>query len=799
MLEFFRKYQRYFFVVIAVVIVISFSFFGTHQTITAPKEAPDRVLGSAVDGSQMKSRSIDEIGRFLWSDRMDTQLAEKRTMPNFFNDGVIRKDFLSTGIGVMLADAYFDEMKESFAAKVQKHKQFRPYSHPTAPFISAEMLWGQILPMQKVNLNTFLNEDAPVDAAMFSLLVDLYLGETAFPPNILREYLMYQQKHYDWIQPDPALQHANLSLFNCSSAEDWFGPEFLQLISQFVHNSSLIAQEKGYSVSKEEARVSLFRNGYEALKSQKRTEEVSQAELGNLWKEQLLHLGMEEKTAIKVWQKVMLMRRLFEDYGHAALLDAHQYQTFHSYASKGAVVDHYELSPSLQLANFSEMLNLMFYSQAVSEGSIEKGELPRDFASVAAIEKKTPELIQKRFLVEVASIKTDALGQSVSLKEMWEWQLEEENFKVLQKEFPELAVSKADEAEGYFAALEKLSPPIRQKVNHFSRMQLVDLHPEWIRGALDEVHLETREIAIAPNGALSSLEGIENGVELMRLLTLTAIEGELKCDEAALQARNDLEQYSEDGKTYYRFHLLDRDADWSVLTFAEANKRGILNTLTDRLLENHYLRNRKASPSQFQTESGEWKAFAEVKNEVGKEYFKRALQAIDDDYVRLGGELSDSRFENLNSFYPSHYLHRYMRSAQADIRQTEGQSSYLSKPHLNQEEGKLSPREPVTTQWMLSVETKIYKNHEKSTFFDESLFAMVEKGWSSVSTSKDGKLHFFKLKEKSVPEETYIQEIKQGREILSVEAERFLMAEILETLKSSQAIHISMDEDAEGA
>ncbi len=33
MLAFFRKYQRYFFLVITIVIVISFSFFGTYSTL----------------------------------------------------------------------------------------------------------------------------------------------------------------------------------------------------------------------------------------------------------------------------------------------------------------------------------------------------------------------------------------------------------------------------------------------------------------------------------------------------------------------------------------------------------------------------------------------------------------------------------------------------------------------------------------------------------------------------------------------------------------------------------------------
>jgi hypothetical protein len=89
MLDFFRKYQRYFFIVIAVVIVISFSFFGTFQTLNQPGKIEDKVIGKTIDGSKMMKSDVDRMIRFLASDRNDTALAEKGVMPNFFNNGVI--------------------------------------------------------------------------------------------------------------------------------------------------------------------------------------------------------------------------------------------------------------------------------------------------------------------------------------------------------------------------------------------------------------------------------------------------------------------------------------------------------------------------------------------------------------------------------------------------------------------------------------------------------------------------------------------------------------------------------------
>ena len=59
MLNFFRKYQRIFFMVVAVITIASFSFFGTFGTFDSQNEVPDKVLGKSVDGRALSgARSI---------------------------------------------------------------------------------------------------------------------------------------------------------------------------------------------------------------------------------------------------------------------------------------------------------------------------------------------------------------------------------------------------------------------------------------------------------------------------------------------------------------------------------------------------------------------------------------------------------------------------------------------------------------------------------------------------------------------------------------------------------------------
>ncbi|MCB1082515.1 MAG: hypothetical protein KDK63_05160, partial [Chlamydiia bacterium] len=562
MLDFFRKYQRYFFIVIAVVIVISFSFFGTYQSMGQQTKVADRPIGKLVDGKKMMKKEVDQMARFLSSDRSDHALAEKGTMPNYFNNGVIRHDLMGSGMGTLLVHAYFDDIREELKERMVHHKGYRPYVHPMAPFISIENLWAQVLPAQKKNLATFLHQSPEMTPDTFSLLVDLYVGETAFPSNILRDYLLFQEKHYEWIQPDPALPRANLNLFRCASIEDWFGHGFVELAAQFVLNAAAYAKEKGYKVSYEEARVDLVRQGYESIQLQTRKSEVSQEEVAQLWKQAQWTLGMNEKEMVELWQKVMLFRRLFDDVGSAVFVDPQTYQAFYGFASKTAEVDLYRLPDAVSLKDFSSLMKLEYYLDQVAKNTKEGLLLPQAFDPVDTVEKRCPDLVRQRFVVEVAEVAIDDVALNVSMKEMWQWQLEKENFELLEKEFPKLALKKGSEAESYFAALEGMDREYRQKIDKFSRRKIAETHPEWIEEAMGEKRFTQVTLKPSKEGDVSPY----GGKELCALLTKAAPKEVLETDPEALKARRALELYSPDGKTYYRFHLLEKDLEKRVLT-----------------------------------------------------------------------------------------------------------------------------------------------------------------------------------------------------------------------------------------
>src|ERR1019366_8989292 len=108
MLEFFRRYQRGFFIVITVVIVISFSFFGTFQTFDS-KQQDDRVAFTALDGSKVRRSDIADMVAFLTADSHD-YLFSGGGSGNALNDGVLAGDILESGLAQIIAAPYLIEI-----------------------------------------------------------------------------------------------------------------------------------------------------------------------------------------------------------------------------------------------------------------------------------------------------------------------------------------------------------------------------------------------------------------------------------------------------------------------------------------------------------------------------------------------------------------------------------------------------------------------------------------------------------------------------------------------------------------
>ena len=93
MLEFFRKYQKIFFIFVTIIIGISFSVVGINTQMV--ESTPNKQIGKTVNGKPIYSKELLVLSQLLNHSIFDT---DRSNWPHLLNDGVIEneyKDFLS--------------------------------------------------------------------------------------------------------------------------------------------------------------------------------------------------------------------------------------------------------------------------------------------------------------------------------------------------------------------------------------------------------------------------------------------------------------------------------------------------------------------------------------------------------------------------------------------------------------------------------------------------------------------------------------------------------------------------------
>jgi GcvH upstream region-like protein len=764
MLGFFRKHQRFFFFFVTIVVAISFSFFGTYSTLVPEQGTSDRVLGKAIDGSSLRSREVEGLARLIGSDHED-----QGKLPNVLNDGVIGKDLLMTGLGTMLAERYFADLKDDLQPRIKKASHFKPYAHPQVSFLSAESVWQHIAPGMSDRMTLLKNYSEEMSLQTFSLLAGLYVDQMHLPPEMLRRILSYQQKQYSWVQPDPRLQKDDLSLFGFQTVEDWLGPKFVQLASQFILNAALIAEQKGYRVTEEEAHVDLLQNVASLLQRYSADEGPEE-----YFKQQVRVLGMDERTVLKLWRKVMLFRRYFSDVGGGVFNDDLAQKQFNAYAKESVSVDLYQLPPELRLKNFQDLLKLQVYLDAVAlpkaRGSLLS--LPKAFLKPEDVEKRFPELVQRSFLLEFSEVQKEQIAEQISLRETWEWELEDNHWKELKTRFPILAQKEAATREERFLVLESLDPKVRLEIDQCARARIVDSHPEWIDQALQQAPLKTQIVGIRSKGGTLPFAGATDSSAILTLLQLAPLKDAKEDSAPALAAGAKLVQFSADGKTIYRVSVLKRSPSKEILTFATASHDGVLETLLDKRLEESYSEVSKKDAAPFKQEDGTLKPWKDVKDQIGARLYPELLKAI-----------KEEPQESLD-VYAHRRLYEYMKEAGRNLEADPENPLWIQTSNSETEWERVS----LDSQWRLVKSRSEIKRSAPSRLNKEELFQLEEGAWSKMEISSSGDLSFAHVLHHQSGAEATPDEVSRGQYILSIDAKRYLMQQVLDAISAKNAI-----------
>lgn len=792
MLDFFRRYQRYFFLVVTIVIVISFSFFGTYSTLQ-DLNFREQVAFKAVDGSEIKRSELDELVMFLATDSEDKLLFGGVWGPNFLNDGVIKKDFMQTGLAEILAAQFPSDIEPDLISRQAREKRYALYSHPQAKFISTESAWTYFAPDLKSNFEILKGIENPMDPKAFSARVRLYMGEKRFPSPALRQVLHYQEKQYSWVTPDPNLDRTDLSLFGYHTIEDWFGPRFVRIVAEFIINSSKIAEQKGYLVSKEETLADLVRNSEQSFQQNLSNPNLGVANGKEYFNEQLRRMGMDQTKAIKVWQQVMLFRRLFHDAGNSVFVDPNTFKGFDSYAKESVDGEIYQLPKDLQIGDYRTLQKLEVYLNAVAKrGDDDKSQLalPTKFVSVDEVAKKNPELVQKRYLLETAHINKNALLVKVGVKETWNWEVEDQNWNALKKQFPELGVKKGNTREERLAALDSLDDKTRARVDAFARNAILEAHPEWIAQALQDAETKKSIVGLRLKDNGDQFIGLENAQELMQLLDQAPLSKDEKGSPAAKAAADKLENFSADKVNYYRIIVLERSPDKEILTFAEANNKGVLDQLLDKELQAHYEKIRAGNPSQFQKADKSWKAFADVKDAVADSYFAKVIKAIQTDYAKSG----ESKDKLTGDSSASLRLYAHVKDIKDKIQKDPNAAAKLIKAETSKASlDALSQREPLENQWKLEKrDFHVDRSSSDDRLNKAEALTLKPEQWSKVYTAPNGDVFFYQKKISASKEDIALasEKIDKARRLLSDDIQQTLAKKLVAEMKDKKAISL---------
>ena len=774
MLGFMRKHQKYFFIAITIVIVISFSFFGTYSTL-AGNSIHEQTAFTTVNGQAIPRQDLEEMAMFIGTDSEDKKLFGGVWGPNFLNDGLIKKDFLETGLAEILIESYKQDLKGDLQLRLQKEARYKPYTHPQAQFVSSTNAWNYFSPELPSHLAALQKATNPLSQDAVNARIQLFLAERRFPSPYLKQVLRYQESQLNWIEKDDSLDYQDLSLFGYHTVDDWFGGRFVRLISEFIFNAAEIAEQKGYRVSKDEALADLMKNADMSFKENRNNPQNTVANSTEYFDQQLMRMRMDKLKAARIWQKVMLFRRLFQDEASAVFVDPVTYNAFNQFANTGVSSDVYRLPEELRFSDFKTLQKFETYLDLVSKRTKEeKNSLlaPKEFLTVAEISKKAPELVQKQYLLEIASVNKKDLQAKVSLKETLVWELDDKNWPKIKTQFPELGLQKGTSSNERLDAIEKLDGMTRSRLDQFAREQIIAMHPEYLDSALENAPSRAVPVNLSLRGANSTFDGLVQGNDLITLLDKAPLNEDVP----------ELKKLSFDKEHYYKVKVLEKSPNLEILTFAEANKGNVLDALVDQALEIAYVQLRSEDPVTYQNADKSWKPYDQVKDKVALAYYKKTLDKIKD---QLKTRSDKDKYQNLDGERLASY--RFVAWGEDLLKK-------FKKTPETVEKMTRSLDTPVSFSNQFNwtkAEQKISKKSATQLPGSEKILGLDANNWSDTVLFPNGDVYFAfvsgAIREEGA-DEVLLNQVARARFLLGSDVQRTYLHSIIPLLKENHAI-----------
>ncbi len=633
---------------------------------------------------------------------------------NLFNDGVIEKDILSTPIGEKLVHFYGNRFEEEFMEKWKIATSYMPYAHPKYSSISQEGVI-QLFDSEYLQVLQAIRGSGPKNLSeIYSYLSKAFIKQNKIPPEMIRKILFMKHKQLEVSCADERLQNMDLSLFGFHSYQDWFGKEFLNISAQCILNMAAEARSLGYIVTRQEARSTLFenlKNGFSLLSS----EESSIEELRQAYNNQLRSLGMEESICLEIWQDILLVRKMFKEADKVVNLESSLLDKENQLALEEIHFDIYQLPSSFHLDNLKSLAKLQIYTDLVNSKVTKIDPLlpPKQMAPLSEIEKRSPELIQKKYQIDFSHVQKRDLCSAISIKDLWAWQTSDEGWRSLQSQFVFIGKAPSVSHKDRFAVLDQLSDREKDEVDRFSQSKIVSLNPKMLKDALQKMQRKQMELLLSSKGS-NLPTGLHDALSLMNALDKSPILGDKNPSVEAIAAQQKLLSYTDDQENYFSITLTARDDAKRLLTFLKASD--ILEQLLQKRLEEAYPEARKKDPMLYQKKTGTYKNLAEAQDDLIRFAFSDLFKGIEQNYTRYFNQRPSFEMTRTSKFYTNYRCISLFREVQNDLNLVKDSA------------------------WVKNTEDKSFKREVEEQFLilksskDMSMLALKDSEWNIVSS-----------------------------------------------------------------
>jgi hypothetical protein len=183
-------------------------------------------------------------------------------------------------------------------------------------------------------------------------------------------------------------------------------------------------------------------------------------------------------------------------------------------------------------------------------------------------------------------------------------------------------------------------------------------------------------------------------------------------------------------------------------------------------------------------------------------HFDQLLRSIENQYRNYFGILPGKEGNLPLVFYSNARLLPFMLEVESTLQANPQDTSWIAMA-TETREGSVDLRSAeqvnevnrsggICSQWLLEKTEKVMQRCTEVPFSKEEMFQLLPQQWSPVKVGERGAIAFYYVQEKGIGSASALETIEKGHQILSTDAKRDMMLQVLQKIQKKKAIDLSI-------